>query len=881
MKLNFLFYIFFSVYCFTVSAQFVIEDKRSYRANFDEGSLLLEEGNPVMALEYFKFARKYDSLNANINYLLGFCYLYHPISKHEAERYLEIAARNTTKNYEPFEASFDMAPIVTYYHLAHAYHLDYKFDKAIETLDKFTTFIREKDKKAKADIKHLREWINFAKLYCSSPQKVEIINLGDSINDEMPDYSPCLSGDERTLVFSHRGKNNMGASSGELAIDGIPFEDVVVSYKKDNGDWTKPVSISPFINTITHDGAVGLSPDGNTLIVYKDENGGDLFESKFDGKEWSIPVKFGSNINTEHWEPSACLSRDGNIIYFVSDRPGGLGGKDIWKCVKLPNGQWSLATNLGPNINTPYNEESPFIGADGITFYFSSEGHESMGGYDIMYSIVDDDGNFSRPINMMYPINTPDDDLYLVASPDNKRLYYASAHESGFNTSILPQNHGEKDIYMINYSKGMSNALVLVKGQIKPGPCDSIPSDIAIIVTNKSTNELVGTYRPQHVTGAFSVILAPGLAYNFSYQQGGVEILNEDIDVSEEMTYEEINRDIKIRPHNLCNETNYDSDADNELLLNLSVLNDSKSKLAVPQLTFKIFADNELYYSGKTDDNGKAKAILLEKNRDYRIELTGVSNSNYTLTTKGVEKGKIFEKTVYQSGENISDLLNKFTLSIRALMDEKSGKPIKNADVIIEGTDGSVFKGKTDDQGRISNIKLNPETNYEILVKKDKIEIESLMSTIGVKKSNSFSKILYAKGGEKIVPDNSEFDGEIFCFYFKYNMNDLDEQAPEYVKFIDYLLENKDASGKIKINVVASASKVPTKKFKDNKELAEIRAQNTLNRLIATLERKGINKSDVIVSSKKGIVSGPSYANDRDNFEKYEKFQYAKVELKK
>jgi hypothetical protein len=214
-------------------------------------------------------------------------------------------------------------------------------------------------------------------------------------------------------------------------------------------------------------------------------------------------------------------------------------------------------------------------------------------------------------------------------------------------------------------------------------------------------------------------------------------------------------------------------------------------------------------------------------------------------------------------------------------MDEKSGKPIKNADVIIEGTDGSVFKGKTDDQGRISNIKLNAETNYEILVKKDKIEIESLVSTIGVKKSNSFSKILYAKGGEKIVPDNSEFDGKTFCFYFKYNMNDLDEQAPEYVKFIDYLLENKDASGKIKINVVASASKVPTKKFKDNKELAEIRAQNTLNRLIATLERKGVNKSDVIVSSKKGIVSGPSYANDRDNFEKYEKFQYAKVDLKK
>jgi len=856
-------------------AQFVPKDKRSYDANFVEGSLLLEEGTPLIAMDYFRFARKYDSTNANINYLLGYCYLSHPKYKHDSRYYLEIATKNITRNYEPFEPSVDQAPPVTFLHLAHAYLLEYKFDQASDALDKFETYLRSKDKKAKTDIAYWRDRIKFARLYYSSPQKIEIVNMGDSINDDMPDYSPCLSGDERTLIFSHRGRNNVGASSGELAIDGFPYEDVVISYKKNNGDWTKPVSISPFINTISHDAPVSLSPDGQSLIVYKDDNGGDLYESTFDGKEWSMPIRFGSNINTEYLEPSACLSKDGNVIYFVSDRPGGFGGKDIWKSVKLPNGQWSLATNLGPIINTPYNEESPFIGADGVTFYFSSEGHQSMGGYDVMYSIIDEDGNFSSPINMMYPINTTDDDLYLVASPDNKRLYYASAHE-GIET------HGEKDIYMINYAKGMSNPLVLIKGQVKPGPCDSIPNDIAIVVTNKSTGELVGTYRPQHVTGAFSAILSPGLSYNISYQQNGIEILNEEIDISEEMTYDEIKRDIKLRPHNICNETDYDSNTQGkDFLLNLTVLNDTKNKTQVPNTAFKVYADNDLYYSGKTDENGKAKDILLEKNKDYKLVLANVPAAKTTFSTKALEKGKLFEKTLFTSGEPSPDNLAQFNLNLVALKDPKSNKPIPEAEVTIIGTDGSEYKTKTNEQGKVAGILLQGDANYEIILKKDNILIESLVSTIGIKKSNNINKVLYAKGGEKIIPDNSSFDGTTYGFCFKYNMNELDEQAPQYVQLIDYLLQNKDETGKIKIAVTASASKVPTKKFIKNELLAEKRADNAILRVTSALQRKGLKETDIIVKEKKAIVSGPDYANDPQNLEKYEKFQNVTIILGK
>lgn len=854
-------------------SQFTAVDKGSYKSNFSEGSLLLEENNSLLALDYFKFAYYYDSTNSNINYLIGQCYLSHPTSKHEAEKYFEKAILNTTKNYEPFEPTVKKAPVISYYYLAQSYHLDYKFAQAEKMLATYETFLKPKDKKGAAEVAYLKDRIKYGKMYYAAPQSVKITNMGDSINDVMPDYSPLLTGDERMLIFTHRGKNNVGA--GELAQDGFPYEDVMVCYKKDNGDWTMPTSISPYINTNGHDGAVSLTPDGQTLTIYKDDNGGDLFYSNFDGKDWSMPIKYGSNINTEYWEPSACLSRDGNTLYFVSDRPGGLGGRDIWKCVKLPTGQWSLASNLGPNINTPYDEESPFMGADGITFYFSSKGHQSMGGFDIMWSVIDDDGQFSLPINMEYPINTTDDDLYLVASPDNKRLYYASAHES--TDKIF--NHGEKDIYMITYDKGMSNDLALFKGQIKPGPCDSLPSDITIIVTNSSSGEIVGTYRPQHVTGAFTVVLPPGSKYNFSYQQGGSEIYSESIDVSNEFAYDEIQKDLKLKPHNLCNGTvmDYDTTKNVDLVLNLTVLSDSKKLKPTANVPFKLYTKDGLYYEGKTGANGKAENILLEKNHDYDVVLSNNESIKSHFSTQGETEGKIYDKTMYLLNKEKSDI--ELLLNLVVLQDKKTKKPAKGAKVSLLGTDGSKYEGTTDGFGKIVGIALSKETNYEIVATADNdAKAKDLVSTSGLKKSKTISKIVYLSGGSSLVPDNSVVSGTKFKFYFKYNMNEVDEQAPEYVAFINNLIAAHPDNSKIKLKLTASASRVPTKSYTNNEELSQKREKSTMNKIINSLKQKGVNAANIEVLTEKFIVSGPKYAGDAGNTAKYEKFQYVEVE---
>jgi hypothetical protein len=849
-------------------------DLGSYKKNFTEGSLLLEEDNKLMALEAFKNAYKYDSLNANINYLIGYCYLYHPNKKHLAEEFLEKAVLKTTKSYQPYEPTEKSAPVITYYYLAQSYHLDYKFDDADRMLSTYESFLKPKEKEALANVAYLKDRIKYARMYKAAPQTVQIANMGDSINDAMPDYSPLLSADERTMIFTHRGKNNVGG--GEPAPDGFPFEDVMISYRKDNGDWTTPKSISPYINTSGHDASVGLTPDGQTLIVFKDENGGDLFYSQFDGADWSIPIKFGSNINSEYWEPSACLSRDGNAIYFVSDRPGGLGGRDIYRCVKLPNGQWSLATNLGPTINTPYDEESPFLSADGITFYFSSKGHQSMGGFDIMLSIIDAEGHFSAPMNMEYPINSTDDDLYLVASPDNRRLYYASAHED-------PNAFGEKDIYKITYEAGRANPLALFKGQIKPGPCDSLPQDISIIVTNKNSGEMVGTYRPQHTTGTFAVILPPGSVYTFSYLQGSTEIFNEDVDVTNDISYDEIQKDLKLKPHNLCNGAlmDYDSTKSTDQILDLSVYNNKKDQKGADKVKFKLFTKDGLYYEDVTDNKGDHKNILLEKNHDYDIVLTDYPKVKAHFSTVGIAGGKRISKTLYLEGAEQPAKTVDLLLNVLVLNSKKLKKPVADAKITLTGTDGTNYTGTTDAQGKLSNIELSLETNYELKAEKNGINsAKNLVSTHAVRKSKTFTKTLYIEGpaDRPEIPDNSEVKGTNFKFTFKYNMNEVDEMAPEFVEFINNLVKVKEAHGKVKLKIAASASNVPTKTYGSNKELSDKRAKSTEMKIMRSLQAKGVAATDVQIVKEESFISGPAYSGDAGNTSKYEKYQFVKVE---
>ncbi len=205
------------------------------------------------------------------------------------------------------------------------------------------------------------------------------------------------------------------------------------------------------------------------------------------------------DINTPYWETHATLSADGKTLYFVSDRPGGMGGRDIYRSVKLPNNEWSKALNVGTPINSEYDEDSPFFHPDGKTLYFSSNGDQSMGGFDIFFSKKNVDGTWGNPLNMGYPLNTVGDDVYFSTTIDGKKGYYSSSHEGGL---------GREDIYSIKLDTAIIEPVSILRGYIDKGSEPELPAGITIWVTDLTEDGDPIKYKPNRRTGSYIFALS-------------------------------------------------------------------------------------------------------------------------------------------------------------------------------------------------------------------------------------------------------------------------------------------------------------------------------------------------------------------------------------
>ncbi|MGE0568951.1 MAG: hypothetical protein AB7O73_13505, partial [Bacteroidia bacterium] len=578
------------------------EEKKGYREYVLEGNYLLLEENYKLAMKSYQEAYKLDSNNALLNYNMGMCYLKILTEKSKAEYHFAKAIKKVDKNCRIDDALETSAPPLAHLHYGKALHLNYRFNEEMVQYDIFEKYVGTKDKEWKKILAKERETANYAKMMVNAPMNVKIENLGDSINSMYPEYSPVLSADERMLIFTTRRPTTTGAGKDDA---GNYYEDVVVSYKENNGEWTKPVSISPNINGFGAEASVNLSADGQTLILYRDAgdgNNGNLYYSNFDGADWSPLKEFGSDVNSTYHESHACLSADGKVLIFASDRPGGYGGSDLYRCVMLPNGLWSKALNMGPEINTEYDEDGAFIHPDGKTFFFTSNGHNTIGGYDVMFSFLDENNKFSEVYNMGYPINTPDDDVFYVTSPDGKRGYFSSVKEGGY---------GEKDIYKISIPQAAEKPLVLFKGQILPAEGETLPADLMIVVKDKMTGEIVGTYRPKTNSGTFSTILPPGREYIFSYQAPqGYEFYSEDVFVVEDMSYTEINRAIALEPVQLLGKIKAKLD---DIELKVVVLNNKADKEPIKDAMVIIQQVGGKEKNLVTNTSGTTKQLILAK----------------------------------------------------------------------------------------------------------------------------------------------------------------------------------------------------------------------------------------------------------------------------
>ncbi len=855
------------VLCINVNAQ--VKAGGTYKDYFSEGSYLLLEDNFLMAKDNFEAAYQIDSTSANINYLLGVCYLKSLNEKSKAEVHLARAIKNVTKTYKNDNYQEKAAPPLAIYYYGQALHINQKFDEATTQYDAFEKFANG-DKEYTKMIAKAKATAAYAKELIAVPLNVQITNLGDSINGTYPDFSPVMSADERMLIYTTRRPNTTG---GIKDVYGYYNEDVVVSYKDEMGRWSSPQPISPNINSSGMEASINITPDGQTLIVYRDAgegNGGNIYYSTFDGKDWSTLKEFGSDVNTKHWESHACLSSDGNLLFFVSDRPGGFGGRDIYRCVKLPNGKWSKAFNMGPTINTEYDEDGAFIHPDGTTFFFTSKGHKTMGGFDIMFATLNEENKFSDVTNIGYPINTTDDDVFYISSPDGKRGYFSSAKDGGY---------GEKDIYMISIPEAKEKPLALFKGQIIPADGEKLPEDLTIIVKDKQTGEIVGTYRPKLINGSFSTILPPGREYNFSYQAPqGEEFYNEDVFVTNELSYNEIKREVNLEPVKLLGKIKTKSKA---IVLNTIVLNNSKQKNAVPAAKIVVEEKGGNAQTYTANDKGRYDNIALQADKKYTVfaeNAAGKKTALAEVSTMGVKGSKVINQLLYIDGKAPSATSKELLLDV-IVKDAKTRKVLSNSEIVLTDAEGNKYNATTDDKGSVKSIELVPETKYTLNATHDGAASETTaFSTENIKGSKRITKTLYVgnEGGGQAV---ANLEATEYEYYFKYNKNLNDEAENQWNTFIDKVIElSSKKTVSIKIN--ASASYVPTRAFKNNKTLAASRARKLQDKIKDAVIAKGGNVKKLRFS-RKSKVQGPRYKGDWDlGRAKYEPYQYVKAKAR-
>lgn len=435
------------------------------------------------ALKKYQTQYNQNKTDVDLNYKIAECYLNTNIDKTKAIPYLEFVVKQPKHD----------AKAVT--ELGRAYHYNNQFDQAIECYKKG---LEKADKKEKERLNRFIDMAENGKKFVAEPLNVEFQNLGKEVNSPNPEYYPFIPSDESFVAFTSR-------RGGAKEFDGYFASDIFISEVK-NGVYTKAKSAGAGINTAEDEQIVGLTPDGKTMLIYIDhtQSFGDIFKAtKAPKGGFGATSPLSTSINTPSLETSASINMDNNVLVFASNRPGGLGGTDIYVGKVLPSGEWGDAQNIGAVINTKYNEDFPQLTEDGKTLYFCSEGHNSMGGFDIFRSTYNDFAKtWSEPVNIGYPINTSYDDMHYAVSATQREAYVSQ---------LRPEGLGDLDIYRVIF-KDVEERMTFIKGCIYLE--DSLHpalDDIEMIVIDKKTMQPIdGIFLYKAAKHKFSLALPPG-----------------------------------------------------------------------------------------------------------------------------------------------------------------------------------------------------------------------------------------------------------------------------------------------------------------------------------------------------------------------------------
>lgn len=421
--------------------------EREWKMLFDESLEWYNFGYFENAVRGFKRLLVKDRNNSNINFYVAMSYYYLRRPADVILPYMEKASKKVNPYYS-YTYKESASPVFTLLYLGQLYMNVYEFDKADSALMRFGMYLTEKNRDA-GFIMELSLWMNYvnnARVHYANPLKnVSVENL-KIINSSYNEGQPFLSPDGKSLFMTSDRK---GSTGGQWLNDTYKPDVYLVTIKSDK--LSKPKKMGQRMNTASADMCNSLGEGGKYLLISReDKNNKDynIYSSEISGKRFKEPEKLNPNINSKDNEVHAYVSLNGHVMYFSSDRMGGYGGLDIYMSEKMPNGEWGPAYNLGPTVNTWFDEDYPFILDDGVTLFFSSNCTKSMGGFDIFVSTLSEEGMWSDPDNMGYPINTTSDDNGFMMTRDGLTGFYATAREAQTNGNI-----GNQDIYKINFGK--------------------------------------------------------------------------------------------------------------------------------------------------------------------------------------------------------------------------------------------------------------------------------------------------------------------------------------------------------------------------------------------------------------------------------------------
>ncbi len=582
------------------------------------------------AIESYLEALTNDSNNANLNYKIGLCYLSLPDKNDNLQsiKYLEKATKSISKKYNDSSPKEVNAPIDAWYYLANAYRLQMKFDAAFNCYQNYLNVAPKKQKqlidyvkREQNDCKNAKEII----LYRKTINKKE---LGVDIQStENIQSCPVISDDGSTLVFCMGQENifppdfNLGDNNDHYEIDDIYYS------LKTNGKWSKPENIMKNLGTKELTLPVSISNDGTTLYLVRDDNdNGNLYESKRVAGKWQPMKKLKKTINTKHWETHASICNNDQTLYFTSDKPGGFGGLDVYKTTRTVNGNWGKAENLGPTINSRFDEETPYFDDTRKALYFSSQGHYSMGGFDIFCSLLNDSG-FTEPLNIGFPINSVSNDLVYIAKMDTI-LAYASLNSFDLHDSI----GNNKDLYVLqNPTKFNKPEFTIIGNLISSN--GNIEQNILskLEIVDSISADKINPVKYSLIGNLCNYVIGYG-EHRIIYKLPGFKNHTEIFMLPKLFGYNELNVNVKFEPSEellVSNQTIKDS-------VNSNVQNNVVSNNSIDKhIVRNMFFDFDKYQTKQYSENIDSIAKYLKEFSDTKIKLTGYADAlgdkNYNL----------------------------------------------------------------------------------------------------------------------------------------------------------------------------------------------------------------------------------------------------------